>query len=133
MNQVTLHNSNTEELNFALHVCQHLDTHTERLDAAIADRLFQARQLALGRARPSFVGKVSTGLGFNVDLYLHRGRALFATGLALALIGSGLYLRETIQIDDNADIDTALLSDDLPIEAYLDNDFDSWLQEHDPS
>ena len=51
--------------------------------------------------------------------------------LLLALAGTAYW--QILQQDDNNDeIDSLLLSDDLPINAYLDKGFDAWLKRSSP-
>ena len=55
-----------------------------------------------------------------------------AVGVLLALLlGSELW-QEGGRVQDLEETDSALLSDDLPIDAYLDSDFARWLK-HDPA
>ena len=57
-----------------------------------------------------------------------NARNLLALGLlVLSLIGA-TYWQVVIQANDIADIDAGLLTDDLPINAYLDNNFEAWLK-----
>jgi len=48
--------------------------------------------------------------------------------LLIALVGL-TYWHDHRQGEEMADIDTLLLSDDLPFDAYLDQDFDRWLED----
>ena len=58
----------------------------------------------------------------------HGGRYLVAVAtLVLALIGFG-YWQTMTGNNDFSDVDVNLLTDELPINAYLDNGFDSWLK-----
>jgi len=45
----------------------------------------------------------------------------------LSLLGV-TYWQLVIQANDIAEIDVSLLTDDLPINAYLDNNFEAWLK-----
>jgi hypothetical protein len=47
--------------------------------------------------------------------------------LVLALVGVA-YWQVSAPVNDIADIDTNLLTDELPVNAYLDKGFDSWLK-----
>ena len=47
--------------------------------------------------------------------------------LVLSLLGV-TYWQLVTQSNDIAEIDVSLLTDDLPINAYLDNNFEAWLK-----
>ena len=47
--------------------------------------------------------------------------------LVLSLIGV-TYWQIVLQANDIADVDASLLTDDLPINAYLDSNFEAWLK-----
>jgi hypothetical protein len=49
--------------------------------------------------------------------------------LALLFAITGIIYWQTFQqSDENEDIDIMLLLDDLPVNAYLDDEFDAWLE-----
>ena len=54
--------------------------------------------------------------------------ALPAAVLVLGLIGAVYWQTGNGRGSDLADLDTLLLTDELPIDAYLDKGFDSWLK-----
>ncbi|MBA4143219.1 MAG: DUF3619 family protein [Nitrosospira sp.] len=60
---------------------------------------------------------------------LATGQRLSVVALLVALAGI-LYWPGLQQVDENEETDIMLLTDDLPVEAYLDNELDTWL---DPS
>lgn len=47
--------------------------------------------------------------------------------MLLALLGAGLYWQQTLMPQEE-DVDSALLADDLPLDAYLDHGFHAWLE-----
>jgi hypothetical protein len=51
--------------------------------------------------------------------------------ILLLVVGSGL-LGEMQRMAELEEVDSALLSDDLPIDAYLDQGFDAWVQNNSP-
>jgi hypothetical protein len=53
--------------------------------------------------------------------------ALAGAALILALLGIQ-YWQRTPTVEEIEEIDAALLTSDLPINAYLDNSFDTWLK-----
>lgn len=118
---------------FAAKIVQRLDYGVESLDAGTRERLAAARKVALShyRERPEPV----FGFAWAMNAISHRGgtqrthgaRYLVAVAaLALGLIGFAYW--QTLQPNDFSDIDVRLLTDDLPIDAYLDRGFDSWLK-----
>jgi hypothetical protein len=109
----------------------HLDYGAERLDPAVRERLATARQAALARYRsqpePAF------GLAWAMATISGRGGhsqgARYVVALATLLVAlSGVVYWQTRAPSDFTDIDVNLLTDDLPINAYLDQGFDSWLK-----
>ena len=110
-----------------------LDEGAEQLAPAERGRLFEARQLALSRHRaretarerePAWAGpiaNVTEGSIFGVRYLVP------VVALVLGLIGV-VYMNTGNGSNDLADIDAALLTDELPINAFLDQGFDSWLK-----
>lgn len=130
------------ELEIALKVRRALDERAAALPAATTDRLAAARQAALARKKPepvaapvfvpAFAG-VAGAYGPAVTparqpVSLAR-RLLRAWPLALLLAGLvGIAYWEDMQrTAELADIDAAMLSDDLPLNAYLDHGFNAYL------
>ena len=117
-------------------ITSYLDRGTARLKAGTAFKLQRARQNALGRLSPQrapeFVLAGAGGVSFG-------GRRLFADariwiGLLL-LVGSIIsyqYWQAAQQARDIEETDAAILSSELPIEAYLDRGFQAWLKRSDP-
>src|SRR5688500_1023233 len=60
------------------------------------------------------------------DWHSRTAKLLSAIALLFALAGVA-YWQALQQSDENEDIDIMLLVDDLPIDAYLDDEFDEWL------
>jgi hypothetical protein len=94
-------------------------------------RLQAARELALSRQRR----ERSTAFAWADNVLGRSGGwpvvALYAAlSLALASAGAaGIYLWQQDQrIAELAEIDSELLTDDLPIDAYLDRGFHTWLK-----
>ncbi len=118
------------EIKFGYQIKQQLDRALD-LEAATLRRLKAAREQALARQRvaePAFalawadviVGRLSG----------HPASASIALGgaaLILALVGLQ-YWQRTPTVEEIEEIDAALLTSDLPINAYLDKSFDTWLK-----
>ena len=118
------------EHQFANKVRQILDRGT-RLDSATAERLRVARERALAARKtqraPALAGPDTVlgrvgGVG-GLPLRLVLPAALVALGVA------AIYSwQQTQRLAEIEEIDTELLTDDLPIDAYLDRGFEAWLK-----
>jgi hypothetical protein len=108
-----------------------LDEGTDKLSPRSREGLAKAREAALARygrrapaAAPEWASTISTiteGSVFGVRYLIPLA------ALVLGLIGV-VYVQTSGVTSSIADIDMGLLTDELPIDAYLDNDFDSWLK-----
>ena len=102
-----------------------------RLDTGVAERLRAARERALERQRPeparavvwadNVLGRFDGWRGLSLRVLLPM--AMLLAGLA------GIYTwqqnQRTAEVEE---IDARLLTDDLPIDAYLDRGFQNWLK-----
>jgi hypothetical protein len=59
---------------------------------------------------------------------LLSARILLPLAFLLLSLGGIVYWQTVQQNNDAEEIDTHLLTGDLPINAYLDKDFDAWLK-----
>jgi len=102
-----------------------------RLEAGVAERLRAARTRALARQRPepapalawadNVVGNFGGWGGVSLRVLLPF--AILVAGV------SGVYTwQQNQRADELAEIDARLLTDDLPIDAYLDRGFQNWLK-----
>ena len=121
--------NNHDEIQIAYKVGQVLDRSTDKLDRRICDRLQAARQNALEHQKAAAVGLSLAGVGhFASEVLLPQARMLAVlTTLALGVVGT-YYWNHFQQAAENEVIDSALLADDLPINAYLDRGFSAWLE-----
>jgi len=123
---------NDEELGHE--IASRLDESLERLPPRVAQGLARARAQALARRAPS----AGIGAGFvHAISRLGEPRILAPVfGLVLALVGM-LYWQESQRLElnyaDNADIDAQMLTDELPVTAYLDQGFEIWLYHQTPA
>ncbi|MDD3354268.1 DUF3619 family protein [Zoogloea sp.] len=110
-------------------VRQHLNASAHALPSEISTRLHQARQKALSRQKVAVPGLSLAGVGQMITshLTLQRKTALATVCVLLLTLGTGL-LGEWQHAADMEEVDSALLADDLPIDAYLDRGFDAWVQ-----
>ncbi|MFA5915198.1 MAG: DUF3619 family protein [Burkholderiales bacterium] len=118
------------EREFGYKIKQQLDG-TLDLDAATLKRLKSAREQALARQRttePAFaLAWVDAVVGRLSANPASAGVILACAALILALLGIN-YWQRTPSVEEIEEIDAALLTSDLPINAYLDNSFDTWLK-----
>lgn len=117
-----------DEREFARLIRHTLNTGMAELDKPVCDRLFAARQAALAR-HAERVGELSlAGFGRHTWTWCEDNLRPFlvAASLVVAVVCSN-YVVSVQRISDLEDIDSAVLADDLPINAYLDTGFHSWL------
>jgi hypothetical protein len=123
---------------FGLRIAARLSDAADNLPYDISERLRAARAQALGGRRIALARKATgvavsgrTGtLTFGAEKLSDWGR--IATVIPLLALVLGLIAINTIQNDDNAnelaEIDAALLTDDLPPAAYTDPGFAQFLK-----
>ncbi|MFM0322992.1 DUF3619 family protein [Caballeronia glebae] len=140
----------TKENEFALKVVRALDESTSNIPAAAVDRLRDARRAAIARKKPEKVAVAMTAPAFTPalagaggtldagganDRHGPKGMLARLGGLGLAwplaalIIGiAGIaYWEDQQRKAELADIDAAMMSDSLPIDAYLDHGFNAYL------
>ena len=116
-------------------IVQRLDYGTDHLDQATRERLLTARKTALSHYKeqpvpvwvPAWAGHAA---GRLTEHHLLNARSLVLVAALLATFAGAIAWQtmHTGNGNDTADIDAGLLTDDLPINAYLDKGFDSWLK-----
>jgi len=128
----------TQDQDFAKKITAYLDHGTANLKAGIAYRLQAARHEALARlADPQRVTGLDLAGAHNGggSRTFGGGRSFWASGrlwIGIALIvaaGFGFQQWQAYQqLNDLEETDAAILSSDLPIDAYLDRGFQNWLK-----
>jgi len=129
---------NTDDINLAYKVRHLLNEQLDTLPDATTSRLAAARAAALARkkadapARSHKQAATRTFLGVDVAALLSStglGRIAVAVPLFALVAGlAGVYHQEQKQhIADLAELDAAVLSDELPLTAYLDDGFNAYL------
>lgn len=124
----------TEELEFGRKIRRVLDQRSTMLPSSVQERLASARKIAIShhqlqaQTEPIFAGSVALS-GGNRSLGSWRLRVGMLVPLLVGLVlVVGLYQYERqSHINAVADLDTAVLLDDLPIAAYTDHGFNSFL------
>jgi hypothetical protein len=129
---------NTREINFAYKVRHALNENLDNLPPSTADRLANARKLALSRKKkfsplraivPQAILAGQAGTGFLGSRLSWLARMGIAVPLVVLVVGlTGMYQYEQKRrIADTAEIDAEVLSDELPLSAYLDHGFNAFL------
>jgi hypothetical protein len=100
------------------------------LDAGLLARLKSARQQALARQRvraPVFVLAWADNVIGRFGAYLIPRMLLPMAVLVFGLLAVNQW-RDTQNAAEIEEIDAAVLTGDLPLDAYLDKGFDAWLK-----
>ncbi len=114
-------------------IVHHLNGGLGAIKQGTSYQLQSARQRALDRYReapqPLFGLAWAGDVAFRVaESRYFNARSLLALGLLILSLIAATYWQVVIQANDIAEIDASLLTDDLPINAYLDNNFEAWLK-----
>lgn len=130
---------NTRELDFAYKVRHALNESAENLPASTAQRLASARKAAVSRKKkdsrlrafaeaPQQVVAGQTGhfLGKPLSWLARAGLAVPLVVMVIGLTSMYQYEQQR-RIRETAEIDAAVLADELPLSAYLDHGFNAYL------
>ena len=124
---------NQPENELARRIVRHLDYGVNHLEPGVRERLFAARKIALSKYREQpapVVGLAWAGQAaarFTEHRFYGARHLVAISALVLALVGVA-YWQSVGTTNAYAEIDTDLLTDELPLNAYLDKGFDSWLK-----
>ena len=120
------------EIQFASRIRQILNQGTTALRPAAEERLRHAREAALARQRQEraavlvWADNVLGNGGWGWGALSAR---VLLPAVMLAVAALGIYRwQENQRLAEVVEIDTQLLTDDLPIDAYLDRGFQNWLK-----
>ena len=119
-----------KEQALARKICQHLDDGTERLSYRVLERLAASRASALAKvAQPSQPHRAATVTHNRPPPLWWR---VVATVVPLLLLVVGIFLVDSVQqeqsVADLAEVDSALLTDDVPLVAYADHGFGVYIK-----
>ncbi|HTM61338.1 MAG TPA: DUF3619 family protein [Burkholderiales bacterium] len=118
------------ELQFTRRIRHYLDQSTQ-LDAAVAEKLQAARQLALSRQRPEpapVLAWADNTFGNGWGWAGLSARVLLPAAVLIVAVAGIYNWQEKQRLAEIVEIDSQLLTDDLPIDAYLDRGFENWLK-----
>jgi len=118
----------TQERQFGYRIRQILNQGTHEVKPGVAQRLVAARQRALERhsAEPAlaWADNVTGSIGWaGVTL-----RVLVPLAMLVACAGAAYTWQQNQRAAEIEEVDALLLTDDLPIDAYLDRGFQNWLK-----
>jgi hypothetical protein len=122
------------EPDLAKKIKQHLDFGLTQLQGETLSRLQSARKEALSAYKPAYRSVSGLALAGGNGRRDGAYQPFYRAWVPLAALIFGLLLVnywQTYQqpLDDQAEIDTLLLAEDLPVHAYLDDGFDAWLED----
>jgi hypothetical protein len=126
---------NADDLNFAYKVRHALNEHLDHLPPSTTDRLASARKAAIARKKPHAPVQLAQrqlagNIGALFSLSLFGRMSVIVPLLALVAGLAGIYQYEEQQrIAEMAELDAAVLSDELPLTAYLDDGFNAYLEQ----
>ena len=124
---------NTDDINLAYKIRHALNEQLDALPDSTTDRLAQARARAMARKKPNAARQAVRNGWFGFDTLL-SGQALSRVAVAVPLLAlvigmGGVYQHQQQErLADLADIDAAVLADELPLTAYLDTGFNAYLE-----
>ncbi len=124
---------NTDDLNFAYKVRHALNENLDHLPATTTSRLAAARAQAIARKK-AHAPVAQSALAGNIGRFFSQPLALLgrmSLVLPLLAMGAGLVgiyqFEQDQQIAELAELDAEVLSDELPLSAYLDHGFNAYL------
>ncbi|WP_413674224.1 DUF3619 family protein [Massilia cellulosiltytica] len=127
---------NTDDINLAYKIRHALNENLDNLPASTTDRLAAARAAALARKKAHATAapvranqqRASFDLGALFSMQWVARAAVVAPLLLMAAGMVGVYQYEREQrAAELAELDAAVLSDDLPLTAYTDHGFNAYL------
>lgn len=116
-------------------VCSRLDEGLEEIPSKVANRLVNARSAAIAASRNSSRRKEDRFFPWkNLASWLEThtsasGKWVIPAMLVAGVAGFlGYQHYESLEEQNDFDVDVALLSSDLPLDAFLDRGFTTWVQ-----
>lgn len=109
-------------------VRQYLNQSARAVPPATADRLARARRTALERQKRPAHAAILAGLGASFEFDGFTRRLAAAAAILILSAVSFSYWHGQQHIAALEEVDSAILTDELPLGALVDKGFDSWLQ-----
>jgi hypothetical protein len=117
---------------YAYRVRQALNLGLNNIPSAASRRLEAARHLALARQKQAEPQMVTASAGsslLRMGAYVPYLKQILAVMALLLGMWMSFYWHSVQYVTELEDVDSALLTDDLPPDAFLDNDFFEWLKD----
>lgn len=118
------------EERYAYRVRQALNHGLKDIPPAASRRLEAARHLALARQKQAAPQMALAGFGshsFRAGSHIPYLKQILAVVALLLGMWISFYWHSVQYVTELEEVDSALLTDDLPPDAFLDNDFFEWL------
>jgi hypothetical protein len=125
--------NNMDDINVAYRIRHALNENLDALPASTTERLATARTRALARKKADApLARRAHRPAFSLHAMLSMdglGRVAIAAPLLAAVFGlAGMYqVEQQHRIAELAELDAAVLSDELPLTAYLDHGFNAYV------
>lgn len=116
-----------EETEFASKICNCLEEGVSALDPIVLIRLHKARGLALKARNVRGLKLAGIAAVAEQEILSYAKTLLVVLVLSVGTIGT-YYWNGNEQAHEHDEIDSALLTDELPPTAYLDPGFQAWLK-----
>jgi hypothetical protein len=120
------------EERYAYRVRQALNHGLKDIPPAASRRLEAARHLALSKqkqAEPQLVLAGTGARGFKSGSHIPYLKQILSVVALLLGMWLSLYWHSVQYVTELEEVDSALLADDLPPEAFMDDDFFQWLKD----
>ena len=118
-----------KEQALAKSICRHLDHGTAQLSYRVLERLAASRAAAVAKVSPPSPSRPATSAHEDPAPLWWR---VTGTAVPLLLLVVGIFLVDTVQqeqsVADLAEVDSALLTDDVPLVAYADHGFGVYIK-----
>ena len=119
----------TQERQFGHRIRHLLNQGTHEVNPGVASRLADARERALERVGTEPALEWADNVtGDGVGWAGLAARVLIPVAMLLACAGAVYTWQQNQRAAEIEEVDALLLTDDLPIDAYLDRGFQSWLK-----
>lgn len=116
-----------EETEFASKIRNYLEEGTSALDPTVLMRLRKARSLALSARNVHVFTLAGITALVEQEIFSYAKTLIIVLALSVGTIGT-YYWNGAEQAQEHDEIDSALLTDELPPTAYLDPGFQAWLK-----
>lgn len=115
------------EHEFGTKIKGHLNYGAGQLSPHVFKGLEAARKRAMEAYQPAHAHALEwAGAGGHIHRKPHHPLRWLSVAMLLAALAGGIYWQQ--EMSQEEDVDAALLSGDLPVDAYLDHGFQAWLE-----